>query len=145
MTAAERVSRERTSTRRNKGAKIVAALASGVSLDEIAETERLSRKRVEKLLSQELQGRWLAPAQDYARLQIARLEPIFAKLRVRAEKGDLRAIDQILRVLDRLDRYHGFGKSHVARRPYDGDARARLLAKLNMNNERLPRLPGEEA
>ena len=145
MAAAENVSRARNSARRNQGPKIVAALASGVGLDEIAETEHLSRKRVEKLLSQELQSRWLAPAQDYARLQIARLEPIFAKLRVRAEKGDLRAVDQILRVLDRLDRYHGFGKTLATKRPYDSDARARLLAKLNMNNERLPRLPGEEA
>jgi hypothetical protein len=145
MAVAEKTSRARVSARRNQGSKIVAALASGVSLDEIAETERLPRKRVEKLLSQELQSRWLAPAQDYARLQIARLEPIFAKLRARAEKGDLRAVDQILRVLDRLDRYHGFGKSFNAKRPYGGDARARLLAKLNMHNERLPTLPGEEA
>jgi hypothetical protein len=98
----------------------------------------LPRKRVEKLLSEELQNKWLAPAQDYARLQIARLEPIYAKLRSRAEKGDLRAVDQILRVLDRLDRYHGFSKAAPRKRPYDDDARARLMAKLNRNLQHLP-------
>ncbi len=130
--------------RRNRGAEIVAALALGASLDEIATTEKLPRKRVEKLLSQELQSRWLAPVQDYARLQIARLEPIYAKLRARAEKGDLRAVDQILRVLDRLDRYHGFGKAFATKRPYDDGAREKLMAKLGLKMAQL-RTSSDEA
>lgn len=136
--AAEKPSRASAPARRNRGAEIVAALAMGADLDEIARTEKLSRKRVEKLLSQELQNRWLAPVHDYARLQIARLEPIYAKLRARAEKGDLRAVDQILRVLDRLDRYHGFGKAFATKRPYDESARQKLMAKLNLNLAELP-------
>jgi hypothetical protein len=31
-----------------------------------------------------------------------------AKLAAKAEKGDLPAIDRMLKILDRLDRYHGF-------------------------------------
>jgi hypothetical protein len=143
MTVAGLSPRARNSARRNRGSRIVAALALGASVDEIAKTENLPRKRIEKLLSGELQNRWLVPLQDYARLQIARLEPIYAKLCARAEKGDPRAVDQILRVFDRLDRYHGFNKAFVAKRPYDNDARARLLAKINLNVARLPQRSGE--
>jgi hypothetical protein len=145
MASAEQSSRARTSARRARGSKIVAAFAFGAPLDAIAEAENIPRKRVEKLLSEELQNMWLAPAQEYARLQIARLEPIYAKLRSRAEKGDLRAVDQILRVLDRLDRYHGFGKAPPPKKPYDENARARLLAKLNLNLQRLPPPAGDKA
>ncbi len=137
MTDVAFATRARKSARRDRGSEIVAALAMGASFAEIARRQKLSRPRLEALLSAELQNRWLAPAQDYARLQIARLEPIYAKLCQRAEKGDLRAVDQILRLFDRLDRYHGFGKALAGRRVYDENARAKLLAKLNMNAERL--------
>ena len=81
---------------------------NGASLDEIATSETLSRKRVEKALRDELRKRWIAPAQDHARLQIARLEAIATLLKEKAKEGDLPTIDRLLKVLDRLDRYHGF-------------------------------------
>jgi len=80
----------------------------------------------------------LAPTRDYARLQIARLEPIYAKLETLAEESDLRAIDKLSRVLDRLDRHHGSGKRTVSPRGYDENARQRLLAKLNQAAALLP-------
>jgi hypothetical protein len=135
----------RKPARSGLGAKVLDALVTGASVDEIAKAERLAPKRVEKLLRDELQRRWLAPAQDYARLQIARLEPIYAKLKSLAEEGDLRAIDNLLRVLDRLDRYHGFGKRTVSPRGYDENARQRLLAKLNQSAARLPAPPKGDA
>lgn len=123
--------------RRVLGAKVLGELVMGASVEDIARTEGLAPQRVERLLRDELQRRWLAPAQDYARLQIARLEPIYAKLKTLAEQGDLRAIDKLLRVLDRLDRYHGFGTRAPALRAYDDDARQRLIAKLNKSALRL--------
>jgi len=137
--------RERKSTRSGLGSKVLGALVTGASVEDIAKAERLAPKRVEKLLRDELQRRWLAPAQDYARLQIARLEPIYAKLKTLAEEGDLRAIDKLLRVLDRLDRYHGFGKRTASPRGYDENARQRLLAKLSRPSERLPAAPKGDA
>jgi len=131
--------------RRGLGAKILDSLVMGASVDEIAKTQGLAPKRVEKLLRDELQRRWLAPAQDYARLQIARLEPIYAKLKTLAEDGDLRAIDKLLGVLDRLDRYHGFGKRLMPSRAYDENARQKLLAKLNLSAQRVLGSPKEEA
>ncbi len=91
-----------------RGPKILVALVAGESVDAIADKEGLSRKRIETILRDELRRRWVAPIEDYARLQIVRLEAMSAKLAAKAERGDLPAIDRMLKILDRLDRYHGF-------------------------------------
>jgi hypothetical protein len=137
--------RVRRPSRSGLGSKILGSLVTGASVEDIAKAEGLAPKRVEKLLRDELQRRWLAPAQDYARLQIARLEPIYAKLKTLAEDGDLRAIDKLLRVLDRLDRYHSFGKRTVLPRAYDESARQKLLAKLSRPAGRMPATPKGDA
>jgi hypothetical protein len=131
MPLSEKPSRARKPAPVKRGPLILAALVMGASVDEIATQERLSPKRVEKLLREELRRRWVAPAEDYARLQIVRLEAISAKLAPKAGKGDLPSIDRILRILDRLDRYHGFSKlAPVISDDYAG-AHERLMAKIN--------------
>ena len=114
-----------------RGPEILAALVAGESLDAIAKREALSHKRVEKLLRDELRRRWIAPAEDYARLQIVRLEAMSARLAANAEHGELPAIDRMLKILDRLDRYHGFSKLTPTPSSYDEGGRERLLTKLN--------------
>jgi hypothetical protein len=114
-----------------RGPKILLALVAGETVDAIAEKEQLTRRRVETMLRDELRRRWIAPAEDYARLQIARLEAMAAKLAPKAEKGELPAIDRVLKILDRLDRYHGFSKLAAAKIEADEGGRERLLAKLN--------------
>ena len=114
-----------------RGPHILAALLAGKNLDEIAKEQQLPRKRVEKALRDELQRRWAPAAEDYARLQIARLERMSAKLAAKAEDGDPRAIDRLLRVADRQDRYHGFSKfMPAASHNYEG-AHERLLTMIN--------------
>ena len=137
MPPADAPSRARKSAPQRRGPKVLLALVSGQSVEAIADQEQLSRKRVEKLLRDELRRRWVAPAEDYARLQIARLEAMAAKLTSLVEKGDPPAIDRVLKILDRLDRYHGFGKLAAAPAEPDEGARARLLAKLNTMAERM--------
>jgi hypothetical protein len=120
-----------------RGAKIVAALIAGQPVETIADSERLTRKRVETLLRDELQRRWVAPTADHARLQIVRLDAMAATLAPAAGAGDLPAIDRALKILDRLDRYHGFSKlAPVLDPPHEG-GRERLLAKLNAMAERM--------
>ena len=123
--------RARKAAPARRGREILAALVAGEGVDAIAAKQGLSRKRVETMLRDELRRRWAPPAEDYARLQIARLEAMSATLATSAESGDLPAIDRMLKILDRLDRYHGFGKAAAARVEPDEGARERLLAKLN--------------
>jgi hypothetical protein len=129
MASVERPARKRA--RVSRGPAVLAAMINGVSLNEIATSEQLTPKRVEKMLRDELRKRWIAPAQDYARLQIARLEAIAIQLKEKSKNGDLPTIDRLLKVLDRLDRYHGFTKLAALATSSRGDVRESLIAKLN--------------
>ena len=137
MSPADAPDRARIAAPTRRGAKIVAALVSGQSVEAIAETAGLTRKRVEALLRDELRRRWVAPAADHARLQIVRLEAMAATLAPLAAAGDPPAIDRVLKILDRLDRYHGLGKLAPANDAPDAGGRERLLAKLNAMAERM--------
>jgi hypothetical protein len=137
MPPADAPVRARKAAPARRGPKIVAALVSGQSVEAIAESERLTRRRVEALLRDELRRRWVAPAADHARLQIIRLEAMAATLAPLAISGDPPAIDRALKILDRLDRYHGLGKLAPATDAPDEGGRERLLAKLNAMAERM--------
>jgi hypothetical protein len=67
---------------------------------------------------------------DFAKQQIARLEAMFAGLIEKANAGESSAVDRILKILDRLDRYHGFSPP-TAPVESEGDARERILRKLS--------------
>ena len=124
--------------------RVLASLIAGAGVDEIGATERLTRKRTENILRQELRNRWVAPAEDFARLQIARLEQMILKLLERLQNGDLKAIDRALKIVDRLDRYHGFTKAKYVPEQYGDEERARLLKKVNEIADRLqPEHPAE--
>ena len=47
---------------------------------------------------------------EYAKLQICRLEAMIGKLSPKVREGDTGAVALALKAIDRLDRYHGFGK-----------------------------------
>jgi hypothetical protein len=137
--------RARKAAPARRGERILVALLAGEGVDAIAEKEGLSRRRIETMLRNELKRRWVAPAEDYARLQIVRLERMTARLAAKAERGDLPAIDRMLKILDRLDRYHGFSRLTPASGEYDEGARERLLAKLNGMATRMIAARKEEA
>ena len=131
-------------SRVTRAQRILASLIAGAGVDEIGAAERLSRKRTESILRQELRNRWVAPADDFARLQIARLEQMILKLLDRLQEGDLKAIDRALKIVDRLDRYHGFTSAKRIPEQYGEEDRARLLKKINEIADRLqPELPAE--
>jgi len=128
MESVEEPARKRA--RVSPGPAVLAAVINGVSLAEIAETHNIPLKRIEKALRDELHKRWIAPAQDYARLQIARLEVIATQLKENTTDGNLPTIDRLLKVMDRLDRYHGFTKLGALANASREDVRQKLLAKL---------------
>lgn len=111
--------------------RVLAALVAGAGLDEISVAEKLTRKRTENVLREALRNRWVAPAEEFARLQIARLEQMIVMLRDRIRGGELKAIDRALKIADRLDRYHGFSKGRPLPEQYGEEERARLLKKVN--------------
>jgi hypothetical protein len=93
--------------------RIFASRQAGQSYDEIAQAENLTSERIRQIVVDTLQRRLLDPVRDHARLQIARLDPA---LRVAAEQvatGDLRAVDRLIKVLDRLDKYQGVAASEA--------------------------------
>jgi hypothetical protein len=128
MASVEEPARKRA--RANRGPALLAAVINGVSLADIAKSEEMAPKRVEKLIRDELRKRWIAPAQDYARLQIARLEVIATQLKEKSKNGDLPTIDRLLKVMDRLDRYHGFTKLAALSDSSREDMREKLIGKL---------------
>ncbi len=131
-------------TRSSRAKRILASLVAGAGVAEIATAERLTRKRTETLLRQELRNRWVAPTEDFARLQIARLEQMLHKLLHGLQDGDLKAIDRAVRIVDRLDRYHGFTKAKRLPAQYGEEERVRLLKKINDVVARLqPEKPAE--
>jgi hypothetical protein len=69
-------------------------------------------------------------AEDFAKQQIARLEQMIEALIEKTNDGELGAIDRILKILDRLDRYQGFSPSSASAAP-EYDARERILQKLS--------------
>jgi len=77
----------------------------GWSYESIAEAENLTPTRIRQIVRQSLEVREIDPAGEHVRLQIARLDASLRLAAGRVEDGELGAIDRLLRVLDRLDRY----------------------------------------
>lgn len=125
--------------------RALASLVAGAGVDEISAAERITRKRTEHILRQELLSRWVAPTEEFARLQIARLEQMILKLLERIQCGDLKAIDRALKIVDRLDRYHGFSRAKRLPERYGDEERARLLKKVNEIADRLQPEPEQPA
>ncbi len=88
-------------------------------------------------MREELSRRWVAPATAFAKLQIARLENLSLQTLDRGHKGELDALDRALKILDRLDRYHGFHRANPALEPYGEEEREKLINKLNVIAARL--------
>ena len=130
-TPAPAQARARKAAPARRGPKILAALVAGASVDDIAESGGLTRKRVESCCATNCRRRWVAPAQDYARAADRAARSDGGEAEAKAEDGDLPAIDRLLKILDRLDRYHGFSKLDAGESSDDEGGARRLIAKIN--------------
>jgi hypothetical protein len=106
--------------------------AAGAGVEEVSVAEQLTRKGTENTLRQGLRNRWVAPAEEFARL-----EDMILKLLDRIQNRDLEAIDRALKIVDRLDRHHGFTKAKRVPEQYGEEDRARLLKKVDEIADRL--------
>ena len=114
--------------------RILALVQAGWSYAAIAREEGLSRERVRQIVALALEAGEAETKLVHAQVQIARLEPALRLAARGVADGDLRAIDRLLRVLDRLDRYTAV---EGAASSYDEGARERLLTKLNTMAQRM--------
>jgi hypothetical protein len=112
------------------GVDMLDQIASGKSIDRIAEARNYTRARVEKYVLAELKAISIRPARDYAKIQIRRLDALVDKLTEAANRGDLNAIDRLLKVLDRLDRYHGFSSRSLPEVVEEANEGRRLFGKI---------------
>jgi hypothetical protein len=114
--------------------RILALVQAGWTYAGIAREERLSRERVRQIVAQALGEGAGESKLDHAQVQIARLEPALRLAARGVADGDLRAIDRLLKVLERLDKYSAVAGPEA---PYDDNARERLLAKLDSMARRI--------
>lgn len=107
--------------------RILAHLQAGWSYEAIAAEERLSRERIRQIVVESLAERIVDARHDHLRLQIARLSPALRLAAAQVAAGDLRAVDRLIKVLDRLDKYQG---AAAALHTEDTRAYDELMAKL---------------
>ena len=122
-------SRRTAADRAARRVRILSRIEEGWSHDKIALTEGLTRERVRQIIVEILDEREVDPAREHAILQAARLD---AALRLAAEKvaeGELRAIEPLLRVLDRIDKYQHVAAAFGAERDAEKDENS-FTAKL---------------
>ena len=114
--------------------RIFSRLRMGWPTAEIAREERLSERRVRKIVSDALRRQTVDDASDHALLQLVRLEGAQALAAEAIDAGELKAIAPYLKVLDGLDRYR---KAGATKPVYDAAARERLFAKMSRIADRL--------
>jgi hypothetical protein len=115
--------------------RIFARLQEGWSYEEIGRQEGVTSERIRQIVKQALEKREVEAGRDHALLQLARLGPALRLAAEEVAKGEVSAIAPLLRVLERLDKYHGAGAA-TGGSAYDNGGRERLLDKLNAMAQR---------
>ena len=108
--------------------RIFARLREGLSYEEIAAEEGVSRERIRQIVAEVLDKRSVDSGADHAKLQLDRLAPVMQLAAEAVAAGDVTAIAPYLKVLDRLDRYQTVAGANQA---YDDGSRKKLIEKIN--------------
>ncbi len=101
----------RRKARRKKGARerqIVDLLNRGFSTAELAAAEGVTLRRMQILVKTILARHAPSAPADYLALQISRLNQAMFVAAGEMHKGDLKAVDRVIRLVSEMDRYHGF-------------------------------------
>ncbi len=89
---------------RLRAQRIFARLMAGQSIRAIAETEALSVRRIQQIVREQLDRRNANPADDFALLQIARLERALDLVGAQLDAGKPSAAHAFVRILEQLNR-----------------------------------------
>jgi hypothetical protein len=96
--------------------RLIEKLAAGVTIEEIAASEGISPQWARARKSAILAQRAIDPPHEFIQLQIRRLSEAMLVAYSAMSNGNVKAVDQVIKVARELDRYHGFG-------PYPGPQR----------------------
>lgn len=120
--------------------RILSWVQAGMPFEEIAGLENLTRERVRQIVAEGLKHRDEDRDLDPRKLTEVRLEPALRLACRRINEGHLEGVDRLLRVIAAMEK-HGPAKATSV---YDENVRARLMAKLNRNLQKLPPPDPEE-
>jgi hypothetical protein len=99
-------------------------LVTGGSYHYLAQKYAISVKTVRREIDRALHARDLDAPDRYVRLQVERLNYAISTIDHALAEGDYHAVDALLKVIEKLDRYHGIGRQ----RPEAPEASRRLAA-----------------
>jgi len=108
--------------------RIMGMVQAGYSYLAIADSEQLSKERVRQIVVASLKVKDEGTKGDLALVQMARLEPALRLASGAVAKGRIEAIDRLIRVLDRIDKY---ATVEIAVNHDYAGARERLMRKIN--------------
>ena len=114
--------------------RFVEKLAAGVTIEEIAASEGISVKWARERKAAVLASRAIDPPHEFIQLQIRRLSEAMLVAYSAMTTGDVKAVDQVIKVVRELDRYHGFG-------PYPSTQRLAVPLPAEPPPLALPELP----
>ena len=89
--------------------RLIEKLAAGVTIEEIAASEGISCKWARERKAAILAARAIDPPHEFIQLQIRRLNEAMLVAYSSMTTGNVKAVDQVIKVVRELDRYHGFG------------------------------------
>jgi hypothetical protein len=89
--------------------RLIEKLAAGVTIEEIAASEGISCKWARERKAALLAERTIDPPREFIQLQIRRLNEAMPIAYSAMSNGNVKAVDQVIKVVRELDRYHGFG------------------------------------
>lgn len=106
--------RRKRSTQREmalRDARLIRQLAAGVSIEEVAVRENISPRRARERVSAILERSEIEAPAEFVRLQIRRLSEAMLVAHAAMSNGNLKAVEQVVRITREFDRYHGFALS----------------------------------
>ena len=109
--------RERRQARARERGDILDLVVSGYTYEAIADSLKLSVKSVRRATEKAIAQRRLDCGAHYVHLQVLRLTKAMRVVDLNLEKGDLKAVEPLLKVIAQLDKYHALSRPAPASPP----------------------------
>ncbi len=100
---------EQRQARARERGEILDLVVSGYTYEAIAEELKLSVKTVRRATEKAIEKRRLDCGAHYVHLQVLRLTKAMRVVDLNLDKGDLKAVEPLLKVIAQLDKYHALG------------------------------------